>query len=559
MKKASVLLWCLLVLSPAAAQAAEGGGGLPVMNGKEVIATVNGAPVYLTELNAILGSVRGHGAGEAARQTGKIDYATPLNRLIDTRLIQLEAENIGLGELPEVVEQMGVYERQARREFLLDKATMGVKADPKEVERRYREEIKHYVLQSLKFAKEEEAKKAAAELKAGKDFSMLAAKALSGGGVEGNLETEEHRAKEVVPQLGAVLAKMKKGEVSPAVPITGGFVIMKLKDVTYKEDPAFRQVVEKAGAEAERAKAKLDYVKKLQEKHAKIDRELLKKLDFEAKEPGFAALLEDKRPLATIKGEAPVTVGDLAGEIKMKFFHGVDRAIKKGDVNEKKSALLDKILAGRVVEKEALAQGIDKGEVYRQTVAEYRRSMLFSAYLGKALIPNLGIGEEDLEQYHQAHLQDFSSPHMVRLKSLVFSSQAQADEALVKLRGGTDFGWLASNAPGQVAPESEGVLALGGKLLMLDTLPDELRTLLAKLKKGDLKSYADGNGHFYALQVEEVVEPTTKPLAEVREEVKEKVFALKLQEAIAETARKLREHYEVSSYADRLMGMSAGQ
>ena len=58
-------------------------------------------------------------------------------------------------------------------------------------------------------------------------------------------------------------------------------------------------------------------------------------------QPGFAALIEDRRPLVRIAGEDPVTVADLAQALQKKFFHGVDRAAEGGRINARKHATLE--------------------------------------------------------------------------------------------------------------------------------------------------------------------------------------------------------------------------
>ncbi len=100
MKKIIASIGILVLFGTGSAVAAKSSERLRMVNGKEIIATVNEDPIYLEEFTKSLSSIHGHGAGDAVNQTGKIDYEAPLKRLIDTRLALLEAENIGLGDLP---------------------------------------------------------------------------------------------------------------------------------------------------------------------------------------------------------------------------------------------------------------------------------------------------------------------------------------------------------------------------------------------------------------------------------------------------------------------------
>ena len=71
---------------------------------------------------------------------------------------------------------------------------------------------------------------------------------------------------------------------------------------------------------------------------------MLDSLDFEAESPGFEALLKDKRVLAEVKGETPVTVADMAESLKFQFFHGTTMAAERKKLNVKKEQILDGLL-----------------------------------------------------------------------------------------------------------------------------------------------------------------------------------------------------------------------
>lgn len=559
MKKIIASIGILVLFGTGSAVAARTSDRLPTVNSKEIIAMVNEDPIYLEEFTKSLSSMHGHGAGDAVNQTGKVDYDAPLKRLIDTRLVLLEAENIGLGELAEIQEPVAAYGKQLLRELLLEKATRDVVADAALMNILYKNEVKQYVLHSLKISSEEEAKKIVADIEAGNDYALVASKAIAAGIAEGTMEIQKHMGKEMLPQVAAALAEMEKDSLSPIIPIQDGFVLIQLKDILYPEDPAARAAVENKVLEGVRSRARAEYIISLQEKYTQIDTELLDSLDFEAKDPGFETMLQDKRVVVTIEGAEPITVGELGAAIQKKFFHGIEQMMGSGKLNRVRTAMLHKILNGRTVDHESVIQGIDKSEPYKKSVEEYRRSLLFGAMMSKVIIPNIQMGEKDIEQYYQEHLQDFSSPAMLRLRSLVFTDKENAENACIKLRNGTELNWLAAHAEGQADAKSKGILRFGDGLLMLSTMPVNLQQQLVNARKGDIQSYADDNGYFYSLVVEDVVAPVPQKLAEVHEDIKEKVFKIKLQQAFDDMTAKLRDYYPVESYVDQLMDMSAVQ
>ena len=141
----------------------------------------------------------------------------------------------------------------------------------------------------------------------------------------------------------------------------------------------------------------IKYDEGLKAKYAKINEPLLKSLDFDSKEPGFDKLLKDKRAVAEIKGEKPITVGELAEYMKQQLYHGVERAVEAKRLNKKKDLILDEMLNKRVLRKEALRLGLDKTESYKNKVKEYEDSMVFGAFIQKAIVPDIKLKEEDLQ------------------------------------------------------------------------------------------------------------------------------------------------------------------
>lgn len=411
MKRIALSIGAVITLFLGNALWAQAAGTLlPMMDGKEIVAKVNDEPITLEEFNEALNALHGHGAMDDVKKTTKIDYEAPLTRLINTRLILLEAKNIGLDEMPIYQQRIEEFSRQGLGALLLENQTKDLKPDQKEVERIYKEEVKEYFVQSMKLEKEEQATKLAKEIESGQDFDAVITKAIADGTATGTVEAQYFKQTNMLPQIAQALAKMKTNDVSPVIPIQGGFVVMKLKGIRYPDDAQAKQRVEDSVLQGEKEAVKKNYIEALQKKYGKIDEDLLKSVDYEAKEPGLENMLQDKRPLCTIEGEAPITVGDIAEQLKKKFFHGVEQALGKGKVNQQKEDLLYKILTTRVLLKEALLQGIDKTDVFKNTVEEYKTSLLFGAFVEKVVLPDIHIDEKDIKQYYQENIASYSTP-----------------------------------------------------------------------------------------------------------------------------------------------------
>jgi parvulin-like peptidyl-prolyl isomerase len=522
------------------------GQDLPVVKGKKVVATVHDEPITLEEFNREIAALHQGITGE--RKVGKEKGSELLNRLINARLIIQEARRMGLDELKELKERVDVFSKVTLREELIEKHVKNIRPDEKEVEKAYQESVKEWKIKSILFEKEEDAKRMASGLHEGKGFDEMLKKFLEDKTGKGSAEGDYLKQKELLPEVAEAVSKMKIGAVSPIVKIKPGFVIFRLENVRYPDDPKIKEEVRRGLLRQKRAEATMKYEKMLKAKYVKVKEPLLKKLDFESKEPGLDNLLKDKRVVAEIQGEKPITVGELTNDIKQQFFHGIDRAIGTKKLNIRKENTLEEMLSKKVLRKEALRLGIDKTERYKNKVKDYEDSMIFGAFIQKAVAPDVKLKEEDLKAYYDSHMKEFTYPEMMKIIGLVFGKRDDAEKAIISLKKETDFQWVKANAEGQVDKNTKGVLDFDGRLLTTKDLTEEVRKAISGAKAGDFRLYESPQNHYYVLYIQEVVPSNPQPYAEAREKIARKVYDDKLKKVVEEYADKLRSASEVKVY-----------
>ena len=519
---------------------------LPVVKGKKIVATVNEELITLDQFNQELAMLHQGVAGE--KKGGKGNPLNLLKRMINTRLIIQEARRMGLHELKEIRERVDVFARATLRDDLIERQTKDIKPDDKEVEKVYKESIKEWKIKSILLDKEENAKKMESEFKAGKNFDEVLKKFLVDKLGKGGQEAEYLKGKDLLPPVAEAVSRMKVGTVSPIIPIKSGFVILKLEDIRFPDDPMAK---EQARLEALRKKQKdavIQFDKSLKKKYVKVNEGLLKSLDFESKEPGFDKLIKDKRVVAEIKGENPITVSEFADYMKQQLFHGVDRAIETKRLNKRKDKVLEEMLNKRVFRKEALRLGIDKTESYKNKVKEEENALIFGAFVKKAVVPEVKIKEEEVKTYYDQHIKEYTYPEMMKINSLIFFKREDAEKALTSLRQGTDYQWLKANAEGQVDKSSQGIIDLDEKLLTTKDLPEDVQKSVAGAKTGDLRLFESPEKHFYVLFIKEVIPPRPQPYPEAREKIAKKIYGEKITKAVEEYADKIRAVSDVKVY-----------
>jgi peptidyl-prolyl cis-trans isomerase C len=510
-------------------------------------ALVNDEPITLEDLTNALATSH---MDRSEQKTGRVDYLTILNRLINARLVIQEAANIGLDELPEFNAQMEKFSRATLKSLLFAQVIGDVTVDPAEVEKRYRESILEWKINSLLFAKEDEARSFHSAVQAGGSFEELAKKALEEKKAQGADRSVYLKAKEIMPAISSVILSMQTGSISPVIKLEEGmnfqgFAIVKLEDRRSVENDGVRRSVEQSLL-AERKNEKLKaYRQELFKKYVEVRKRTLKRLDYDSPKANRQELLTDTRIVAEIKDEKAITVGDLTAALKEKHYHGLDRAAESKKINQSKQEVLDTLIDKALIHKEALQRGLDKTTEYEARMKEFRTNTLFGLFIERVVYPDFKLHESDVKEYYDEHKQEFLSPEIVRMTGLIFTNKRDAETALKSLERGADVSWVRANADGIAADAHKDPLFSGGRIVLAkDDMPEDMRKAVSGAKAGDARLYTGGE-RFFVLALEEITPSRVKPFEEVREVIRKKIFNEKFNQAVEDWFPKLREAGDV--------------
>ncbi len=522
---------------------------LPLKNGRPAVALVNGDPIYLDEF------LRERGPAERARLRqgrGTTEDFALLDRLITIRLVAQEAATMGLDEVPEIRKQVEVSSREILREVLIERLVKGIVPDARAVEKLFKESVREWKTSSLLFTDEAAASRALKEIAGGVAFAEVAARAVKAKTARADDDSVYHPKKEFLPQIAEAIATLPAGQVSPLIRLPAGFVVVRVVDIRYPENAEARAEARKRVVSQQQLAFLKVHEQAQRRQFVVVNQTLLKSLNYEAAKPGIDALLRDKRVVAEIKGGASVTVGDLTDYLRMQSFHGSDQARQGRSMNEKKEDALEATLGRRLLNMEAQKLGIDKTNTYRDRVTGYKESVIFDSFVQKVIAPENKLKEDEVKQYYNTHLKEYSYPAMLRVKSLAFVRRAAGEDAIRKLREGSDYGWLAANAEGRVAMGTPGLVTLDGQPVTIDSMPEGMQKVLTGAKSGEFRLYESPEGHAYVLAVQQVLGSTARPYEEVREEISKKVYGEKIKKGVESYAARLRAQSKVETYLERV-------
>ena len=517
------------------------------------VALVNDEPIRMWELARTVAS-RHRDAVEAPVE--EMNLKNVLERLINVRLVVQEARNIGLDEAETMQALFDDFEKKSLLQELINNHMKDLAPDPDEVDELYRKMSREVLIHTLVFKSAEDAAQLLEEGGKGVAFKQLAARYIDEKKATAENTTAYMKIKDLLPLVGEAAYNMNVGEVSKLFQAQQGFVIFKLLDRRFVEDS---EVLEKARqtvyGRLKKQKAR-EYSDALIEKHATIDEQLFEQLNFEQdasasmkqeeKTAYFESFLKDQRILATIHGGEPatITVADLAKKIKSKFFHGVDKA-KSGNINQRKIIVFSNMLFKITGDLEARLLKLDQTPRFQHAIHEFEHSNLFGAFVDKVITPDVKIEANEVRQTYEKHLDEYASPVMLRMKSLVFKRREDAENAVLRLRKGADFKWVSGNSVGLVDKEMEGVLDFDNQLLSFTALPEGLQKLVKEPRQGDSFMYADpGSNLYYALFVERLFPSQVQPFDKVKGVISKELFNDKVKLAIEDWLIKLKDAYE---------------
>jgi parvulin-like peptidyl-prolyl isomerase len=527
--------------------------------GQTPVAMVNDDPITLEEFAEQLVTMHSD-MGQPGTQEKK-NFTALLDRMIGIKLIVQEAVNIGLDKTSSAQKQMEDFALKKLITQLIGSQLRNLEPDQGKVEEIYRQMALEAKLASYKFQNQADAQTLLDQHKAGGDFTKLARAMVESGKAEGGDKPEEYiKLKDLLPNVAQAVFTMEIGKVSEIFKTDMAYMIFKLEDRRPYEDPEARSQAEQMVMQQLAGEKQAKYLQELEDKYVTPDKEAEELLDFEKimqERPGakaseiFAKLRTEQRPLATIKnngGTAVITVAEIVKDLEATFYHGTEQPIAPKETNTKKDAIIQDKLLKIIGPIEAKKTGIDTSKEYLSAVKKFREKLLFDVFMNRVVLPSVKVSQEEARKYYNENIGAYSTPLMLKMKSLAFIDEKRAQDALKKLKAGSDFKWVSSNVTGLAADDDKRMLNFGGSLLAITSLPDDLQKMVANARSGDMFLYKDPDNLFYVLVVETAFPPQAKSYEEAQNDAAKVVYGRKIKDALDDYERRLKEVYETEIF-----------
>jgi peptidyl-prolyl cis-trans isomerase SurA len=196
------------------------------------------------------------------------------------------------------------------------------------------------------------------------------------------------------------------------------------------------------------------------------------------------------------------------------------------------------------LEKAVSAQGLN-WEDFKNNI---RNSLLTQRVISSEVGSHITIGHDEIEKYYNEHKAEFVRPEQVALRSVEVNTEKKTPEEIVELKkkaettlkrikDGEDFGEMAKRFSDGATAKQGGYLGVYKR----GELSKELEDITFRMKKNDVTDVMDTKQGFLILQVLEHYDEGEQSLAKVENEITEKLYSGRMEPAMREYVKTLRE------------------
>lgn len=203
---------------------------------------------------------------------------------------------------------------------------------------------------------------------------------------------------------------------------------------------------------------------------------------------------------------------------------------------------------------EAFQSMLEDGGFTEESYTDYVREQLsVGMLLEEDIARDVSVSDREIQEYHAANPDRFSTPVEVRVRHIIIKAGSDLDEGtrrevkkkanriLEEARGGADFTELAKKH----SEDSSG--PRGGDLGFISrgSTVRPFEEAAFSLRPGEISGVVETQYGYHIIKVEELKGGNVKPLAAVTEEVRQLLFKQKVQSAVQDRVKALRENANV--------------
>src|SRR6266567_3362638 len=204
----------------------------------------------------------------------------------------------------------------------------------------------------------------------------------------------------------------------------------------------------------------------------------------------------------------------------------------------------NKLVSMEELEKAVSGQGMN-WEDFKNNI---RNTLLTQRVVSSEVGSHITISDEEVTKYYEAHKADFVRPEQVALREIVVNTEGKkpedlpdlkkkAETALKRVQDGEDFGEIAKRLSDGSTKSQGGFLGVYKR----GELSKELEDKVFKMKRNELTEVMETKQGFLVLQVLGHYDEGEQSLAKVKNEIMDKLYSARMEPAMREYLKTLRE------------------
>jgi peptidyl-prolyl cis-trans isomerase SurA len=177
-----------------------------------------------------------------------------------------------------------------------------------------------------------------------------------------------------------------------------------------------------------------------------------------------------------------------------------------------------------------------------------RKGILTQRVISSEVGSHINIGRDEVVKYYEDHKKEYIRPEQVALREIEVATEGKKDEelpdlkkkaetALKRVQDGEDFGEIAKRFSDGGTAKQGGFLGVYKR----GELSKELEEVVFKMKKNELTNIMDTKQGYLVLQVLEHYDEGEQPLTKVENEIMDHLYSGRMEPALREYLKTLRE------------------
>jgi peptidyl-prolyl cis-trans isomerase C len=412
--------------------------------GEQVLATVNGQPVLLEDIEQRLGSL--HKSASEAGKPGDIDMERLMFQVVNDVLLGQEARALEMEKDEKLRSKVDKF-RDETVVRLLQREEIGDRVEPtdEEVRKVFREEYKAVTLRIVTAYEQADAEEMLRLLQDGDDMTELAReRSVDPYAQRGGIAYELPRV-DLQREISRVAFQLQPGQVAGPIRTDLGWSVIRVESFTEADPARFQELEPLCRRIARMTKKKMlegELAARAQENiKVTVDSEVAATVQPERLPDGrLMPKVENKEAIVAHLGELRViTAGDYSRALvgRWKGVRNIEAA------NAAAPIILRNLVDEELLVTEAIRRGYDKRPDVRRLVHAYETQLLVPFYLEEMVGRNVQVSSDEIKAHYEAHKEEYHRPPRVRLAQITVETEEEARLITEQLRKGTDFTWLA--------------------------------------------------------------------------------------------------------------------